>query len=536
MFCKSFPCLAPLLVYKAPKQTTRTMPKNIFRHLYTWVLLAIISGALVGYFYPSPPPLYVASNGALAGPPANKSAETLQFGKLPETVLGAVHTNRPGLQIKEISATAAPDVVYEITFQSRIGLALKPLGDGFIKLIRMVVAPIIFVTVVVGIAGMRSFKRVGRVGLKAIVYFEIVTTIALVIGWVVVKWIQPGVGVNADPTQLDTKAIQGYVTQSKPQGVADFFLSLIPSSIVDAFARGDIVQVLFFSVLFGFALSALGERGRPLVHLLEQLSEVLMKIIGFVVKLAPLAAFGAIAYTTASLGLGALKAQVFLMVCVYITCIVFVVALLGTLMALNGVSLWQFLKFIREEIFIVLGTASSESVLPRMMTRLEQLGCSQPVVRLVLPAGYSFNMDGSCIYLTMAAIFIAQATNTGLSFGQELTVILVCLITSKGAAGVVGSAFIVLAATLASLHTIPVEGMVLILGVDRLMAEARSVTNLIGNGVATILISKWENEFDAIRAAEMLRTGPPAVAEPTLVRPPEELATDAAEELRERKN
>lgn len=511
------------------------MRKSLFRHLYTWVLLAILLGALVGYFYPAPPPLYVAPDGAVTGPPANRAAETLQYGRLPEAVVQTVAAQRPKLPIKEVSATPAPEIVYEITFQSQIGLALKPLGDGFIKLIRMVVAPIIFTTVVVGIAGMRSFKRVGRVGFKAIVYFEIVTTIALVIGWVVVKWIQPGVGVNADPTQLDTQAIHTYVTQSKPQGVADFFLSVIPGSIVDAFARGDIVQVLFFSVLFGFALAALGENGRPMVQLLEQLSEVLMKIIGFIVKLAPLAAFGAIAYTTASLGLGALKAQLFLMLCVYLTCVVFVVAFLGLLLRVNGVGLWPFLKFIREEIFIVLGTASSESVLPRMMTRLEQLGCSQPVVRLVLPAGYSFNMDGSCIYLTMAAIFIAQATNTHLTLWQELTVVLVCLITSKGAAGVVGSAFIVLAATLASLHTIPVEGMVLILGVDRLMAEARAVTNLIGNGIATILISKWEGEFDAAQAGRMLHAGPPAVAASSLVLPPEQLAAAAAEELRERR-
>ena len=420
------------------------MLKNIFRHLYTWVLLAIILGALLGCF--------------------------------------------------------APD----------IGVQLKPLGDGFIKLIRMIVTPIIFTTVVVGIAGMGSFKRVGRVGLKAILYFELVTTLALVIGWLVVKWLQPGAAVNADPATLDTQAIASYVTQSKGHGFADFFLNIIPSSIVDAFARGDIVQVLFFSVLFGFALSATGGRGRPVVQLLEQLSEVLMKIIGFIVKLAPPAAFGAIAYTTASLGIEALKGQLWLMLCVYITCAVFVVAVLGTLLAFNGVSLWRFLKFIREELVIVLGTASSESVLPRMMTKLEQLGCSQPIVRLVLPAGYSFNMDGSCIYLTMAAIFIAQATNSQLTLWQELTVVLLCLITSKGAAGVVGSAFIALAATLASLHTIPVEGMVLILGVDRLMAEARSITNLIGNGVATILISKWEGEFDAAKAEAMLRAGPPS--------------------------
>jgi aerobic C4-dicarboxylate transport protein len=413
---------------------------------------------------------------------------------------------------------------------------VKPLSDGFIKLVRMVVTPIIFTTVVIGIVGMGSFKRVGRVGLKAIIYFEIATTLALVIGWVVVKWIQPGVGVNANPARLDTNAIQNYVTESKGHGLAEVILNVIPSSIVDAFARGDIVQVLFFSVLFGFALTAMGQRGRPLVQVLEQLAEALMKIIGVIVKLAPIAAFGAIAYTTTNLGIEALTAQLKLMLCVYITCVVFIVAFLGILLWLNGVSLWQYLKFIREELFIVLGTASSESVLPRMMVRLEQLGCSQPVVRLVLPAGYSFNMDGSCIYLTMAAIFIAQATNTHLTIWQELSVVLICLITSKGAAGVVGSAFIVLAATLASLKTIPVEGMVLILGVDRLMAEARSITNLIGNGIATILVSKWEGEFDTVKSEHALRAGPPATLEPALARSPEKLAADAAEELREREN
>jgi len=428
------------------------MRKSIFRHLYTWVLLAIVLGAALGHWWP------------------------------------------------------------------QAGVHLKPLGDGFIKLVRMMVTPIIFTTVVVGIAGMGSFKRVGRVGLKAIIYFEIATTLALVIGWLVVKWIQPGVGVNADPATLDTTTLANYVTPAAGQGLVDFFMNIIPGSIVDAFARGDIVQVLFFSVLFGFGLSALGERGRPLIQLLEQLSEALMKIIGFVVRLAPIAAFGAIAYTTASLGAKVLTAQLQLMLCVYLTCFVFIFGLLGTLLALHGVSLWRFLKFIREELFIVLGTASSESVLPRMMTRLEELGCPQPIVRLVLPAGYSFNMDGSCIYLTMAALFIAQATNTHLAIGQELTVVLLCLITSKGAAGVVGGGFIVLAATLASLRTIPLEGMVLILGVDRLMAEARSITNLIGNGVATILVSKWEGEFDSEKAESLLRTGPTSPTEPVPTR------------------
>jgi aerobic C4-dicarboxylate transport protein len=420
------------------------------------------------------------------------------------------------------------------TYFPDFAIKLKPLGDAFIKLIRMVVAPIIFTTVVVGMAGMGSLKRVGRVGFKAFVYFEVMTTLALIIGWFVVKWIQPGVGVNADPSTLDTKAIQNYITTGKTHGFVEFLMNVIPNSIVDAFAKGDIIQVLFFSVLFGFALSLMGDANKPIVHLLDNLSDALMKIIGIIVKLAPLAAFGAIAFTTGSLGLKSLGAQLKLMLCVYLTSVVFVVFLLGTLFKLHRLSLWKFLKFIREEIFIVLGTASSESVLPRMMMRLEQLGCSQPVVRLVLPAGYSFNMDGSCIYLTMAAIFIAQATNSHLTAWQELTVVLICLITSKGAAGVVGSAFIVLAATLSSLHTIPIEGMVLILGVDRLMAEARSVTNLIGNGVATVLISKWENEFDQAKADEMLNsTTPPPSSPVTLVDSPENLGRNAAEELRE---
>ncbi len=511
------------------------MRKSIFRHLYTWVLLAIVSGALLGYFYPSPPPLYLSADGAVLGATAALTGDSVKSSDLPEHILRAIQTQRPGQQIKELKATPAPSVLYQITFHKKIGLALKPLGDGFIKLIRMVVAPIIFTTVVIGIAGMGSFKRVGRVGLKAILYFEIVTTFALVIGWVVVKWIQPGAGVNAHPDTLDTKAIQGYVAQSQGHGLVEFFLNVIPSSVVDAFARGDIVQVLFFSVLFGFALLALGDRGRPIVQLLEQLSEVLMKIIGFIVQLAPLAAFGAITYTTASLGLEALRGQLKLMACVYLTCFVFISIVLGTLLRLNGVSLWRFLKFIREELFIVLGTSSSESVLPRMMTRLEQLGCAPPVVRLVLPAGYSFNMDGSCIYLTMAAIFIAQATNSHLTLGKELSMILICLVTSKGAAGITGGGFIALAATLGSLKTIPVEGMVLILGVDRLMSEARAITNLIGNGVATILVSKWEGEFDAAKAETMLRLGPPAQAETVLVLSPENLAANASEELQDRK-
>ncbi len=385
---------------------------------------------------------------------------------------------------------------------------VKPLGDAFIKMIRMVIAPIIFTTVVVGMAGMESFKRVGRVGFKSLLYFEGMTTLALIIGWLVVKWIKPGVGVNADPKTLDTTAIQNYLSTAKTHGFIEFFMNIIPTSVVDAFAKGDIIQVLFFSIFFGFALSSMGEMSRPIVLFLEHLAEALMKMMGFIVKLAPIAAFGAIAFTTGSLGFDSVKAQFHLMLCVYITSLVFIFVVLGLLLKLHGVSIFKFLKFIREELFIVLGTASSESVLPRMMVRLKEVGCAPSMVRLVLPAGYSFNMDGSCIYLTMAAVFIAQATNTHLSFWEELKIIIVCLVTSKGAAGVVGSAFIVLAATLSSLHTIPIEGMVLILGVDRLMSEARSITNLIGNGVATILVSKWENQFDE-EAAERAWAGNP---------------------------
>lgn len=387
---------------------------------------------------------------------------------------------------------------------------LKPLGDAFIKLIRMVVAPIIFTTVVLGIAGMSDLKRIGRIGLKAFIYFEVMTTLALVIGWVVVKSFEPGVGINATLSDEDAARIQPYVTGTRSHGVVDFLLNIIPTSVVGAFAQGDIIQVLFFSVLFGVALGALGEANRPVVYGLEQISNALMKIIGIIVRVAPIAAFGAIAFTIGEFGIKSLVSLGKLMLCVYATCFLFICVLLGSLMRLSGLSLWKFLKYIREEILIVLGTASSESVLPRMMTKMETLGCSQPLVRLVLPGGYSFNLDGSCIYLTMGAIFIAQATNTNLTLGQELTLLAVCLITSKGAAGVVGSAFITLAATLSSMKMIPVEGMVLVLGVDRLMSEARAVTNLIGNGVATVVVARWENELDRETAKRVLDSGQPA--------------------------
>ena len=383
-------------------------------------------------------------------------------------------------------------------------MKLKPLGDAFIKLIRMVVAPVIFTTVVLGIAGMGDLKRVGRVGLKALIYFEVLTTLALIIGWLVVKSIQPGAGINANPSALNAQAIQSYVTTGGSHGVVDFLLNLIPASMVGAFAQGDIIQVLFLSILFGVALATLGEANRPIIHALEQVSNALMKIIGMIVRLAPIAAFGAIAFTIGQFGVESLVSLGKLMGCVYITCLLFVVLLLGSLMRLSGLSLWPFLKYIREEIFIVVGTSSSESVLPRLMDKLETLGCSRSLVRLVVPGGYSFNLDGSSIYLTMGAMFIAQATNAHLTFVQELTLLLVCLITSKGAAGVTGGGFIALAATLSSMHMIPVEGMVLIVGVDRFMSEARAITNLIGNGVATVVIARWENDLDREKAARTL--------------------------------
>lgn len=389
-------------------------------------------------------------------------------------------------------------------FDPAHAVKLKPLGDAFIKLIRMVVAPVIFTTVVLGIAGMDDLKRVGRVGLKALIYFEVMTTFALIIGWGVVKAIHPGGGINADPSRLNSEAIQSYVTTAGSHGVVDFLLNLIPASMVGAFVQGDIIQVLFLSILFGIALAMLGEANRPIVHALEQISNALMKIIGMIVRLAPIAAFGAIAFTIGQFGVESLVSLGKLMACVYITCLLFIALLLGFLMRLSGLGLWPFLKYIREEIFIVLGTSSSESVLPRLMDKLETLGCSRSLVRLVVPGGYSFNLDGSSIYLTMGAMFIAQATNTHLTFTQELTLLVVCLITSKGAAGVTGGGFIALAATLSSMHLIPLEGMVLILGVDRFMSEARAITNLIGNGVATVVIARWENELDQDKALRTL--------------------------------
>ena len=385
-----------------------------------------------------------------------------------------------------------------------VATTMKPLGDGFIKLIKMVIAPIIFCTVVSGIASMEDMKKVGRVGAKALIYFEVLSSIALLIGLVVVSVIKPGVGMNADVSKLDTTAVATYTAKAHSQTTVDFIMNIIPNSVVDAFAKGDILQVLLFAVMFGAALSMLGKRGRPLLLIIDQISHGLFGVIGIIMKVAPLGAFGAMAFTIGKFGLGSLSKLGMLMGGFYLTCLLFIFVVLGTVCKLTGFSVLKFIKYIREELFIVLGTSSSETVLPRMMAKLEHLGCSKSVVGLVIPTGYSFNLDGTSIYLTMAAVFVAQATNTPLTLLQTLTILGVLLLTSKGAAAVTGGGFITLAATFAAIPTIPVAGLALILGIDRFMSEARALTNLIGNGVATVVVAKMENELDLARMERVL--------------------------------
>ena len=385
-----------------------------------------------------------------------------------------------------------------------LGAQMKPLGDAFIKLIKMLIAPIIFLTVVAGIAGMGDMKRIGRVGVKALFYFEVVSTLALVIGMVVVNVIRPGEGINATVATLDTKAVSAYAKAAENQSLVDFVLHIIPNTFVGAFSEGEVLQVLLISVLFGFALSRLGDHARPAVNLLNDMARVFFGIVGIVTKIAPVAAFGAMAFTIGKYGLGSLLSLGKLMACVYLTCALFVCVVLGTIARLHGFSVFRLLGYIKEELLIVLGTSSSESVLPRMMQKMEDIGCARPVVGIVLPAGYSFNLDGTSIYLTMAAIFVAQATNTPLTLTQELTVLGVLLLTSKGAAGVTGSGFITLAATLASVSHIPVAGLALLIGVDRFMSEARALTNLCGNAVAMVVVAMWETSFDRSKGAAIL--------------------------------
>jgi aerobic C4-dicarboxylate transport protein len=384
-------------------------------------------------------------------------------------------------------------------FYPQTGESMKPLGDGFIKLIKMIIAPIIFCTVVVGIAGMEDMKKVGKTGGLALLYFEIVSSIALVVGLAIINLVQPGTGMNIDASTLDTKGIAAYTGPGKMASTTEFLLNVIPGTVVDAFAKGEILQVLLFAVLFGFALHKFGGRGTLVFDFIEKFSHVLFVIVGYIMKVAPIGAFGAMAFTIGKYGVASLLSLGALMATFYATCLFFIFVVLGSIARFNGFSIWKFIKYIKEELLIVLGTSSSESVLPRMMAKLENLGAKKSVVGLVIPTGYSFNLDGTSIYLTMAAVFIAQATNTPMTLTQQFTLLLVLLLTSKGAAGVTGSGFIVLAATLSAVGHVPVAGLALILGIDRFMSEARALTNLIGNGVATVVVAKWTGELDSAR-------------------------------------
>jgi aerobic C4-dicarboxylate transport protein len=385
------------------------------------------------------------------------------------------------------------------------GAAMRPLGDGFIKLIKMLIAPIIFATVTVGIAQMVQMKDVGRIGIRALVYFEAVSTIALVIGLIVVNVLQPGVGLGVDPASLDSKAVSAYTGSSAHLTVTEFILNIIPNTVFDAFAKGEILQVLLFSLLFGLTLLKLGEKGAPLVSLIETFGKAMFGIIGIIMRLAPIGAFGAMAFTVGKYGLGSLSSLAKLMTAVYATCLFFVFIVLGTIARTAGFSLWKLLGYIKEEILIVVGTSSSESVLPRVMAKLEHLGCAKSVIGLVVPTGYSFNLDGTSIYMTMTAIFIAQAAGVHLSIWQQLSVLAILMLTSKGAAGVTGAGFITLAATLSTIPSVPIAGLALVLGVDRFMSEARAVTNLIGNCVATLVVARWDGALNLKRANKILR-------------------------------
>jgi aerobic C4-dicarboxylate transport protein len=389
-------------------------------------------------------------------------------------------------------------------FLPMIGADLKVLGDAFIRLIRMMLAPVIFTTVVLGIAKMDNMKELGRVGLKALIYFEVLSTAALLIGLIVVNVVQPGAGINADPHTLDGRAVTQYANAAKTESIIDFLVNIIPVSITDAFAKGDILPILFFGLLLGVALAQGGEKAQPVVSFLESMLDALFRVVRIVMRVAPLGAFGAMAVTISRYGLGTLLSLSKLMLCVYLTSILFVIVVFGFVARLSGFSLWRFLSFIKDEIFTVFGTCSSESVLPQLMQKMEKAGCPRSLVGLVLPAGLTFNPDGSAIYFSIAAVFIAQATNTPLSVGEQLTILGVLLLTSKGSAGVAGAGFITLAATLATMNKVPLAGMVLLLGVDRFMAEARSVTNTIGNAVGTMAIAAWEGVLDRDKLADAL--------------------------------
>ncbi len=407
-------------------------------------------------------------------------------------------------------------------FRPELGQQMKPLGDGFIKLVKMIIAPVIFLTIVAGIAKIGDLRHVGKIGLKALIYFEVLTTLALVIGLVVANLVRPGAGMGIDPAQIDASGVSQYQQAAHEQGTIPFLLDIIPHDFLSAFTEGKLLQVLLVAILTGMALTRMGRVGQRMLDIAEDLSHVFFNIVGMIMRLAPIGAFGAMAFTIGKFGLGSLASLGWLLASVYLTCFAFVFVVLGLVARLSGFSLWQFIKYIRGELLLVLGTSSSESALPRLLNRLEDVGCDRAVVGLVVPTGYSFNLDGTCIYLTMAAIFIAQAVGVDLTLGEELTLIGVLLLTSKGAAGVTGSGFVTLAATLAALGgKVPVEGVALVLGVDRFMSEARAITNFIGNGVATMVVAKWEGLRNDAQMRAAFAAGPlPESAE--VVRDPDQ--------------
>ena len=409
-----------------------------YRHLYVQVLVAIAAGILIGHFYPD------------------------------------------------------------------AGASLKPLGDAFIKLVKMIIAPVIFLTVATGIAGMSDLQKVGRVAGKAMIYFLVFSTLALAVGLLVSNIIQPGAGMHIDPATLDAKAVATYTAKAHEASVTGFLMNIIPDTIVGAFAQGDILQVLFFSVLFGIALGMVGERGRPVLDFLQALTAPVFRLVAILMKAAPIGAFGAMAFTIGKYGVGTLLSLAQLMIAFYITCLIFVLfvlVVLGAVARYNGFSIIALIRYIKEELLLVLGTSSSEAALPGLMAKMEQAGCKRSVVGLVIPTGYSFNLDGTNIYMTLAALFIAQATDTPLTLADQILLLLVAMLSSKGAAGITGAGFITLAATLSVVPSVPVAGMALILGIDRFMSECRALTNLVGNAVATIVVARWENELDHTRLA-----------------------------------
>jgi aerobic C4-dicarboxylate transport protein len=424
-------------------------------------------------------------------------------------------------RIKTLASTLYVQVLVGITagvvvghFFPDVGVELKPLGDLFIRLIRMLLAPIIFASVVVGIARMGSIKETGRVGAKAMLYFEVCSTLALILGLVVVNVLKPGAGMNIDASSIDTASIKNYTAAAQHRTTVDFLMNIVPNSVVGAFAQGEMLQIILFSLLFAFALSRLGKKVAPLVDGLDMFLQGMFGVVRLVMVVAPIGAFGGIAFTIAKYGIGTLASFAELMLGVYLTCILFIVFVLGSVMRYCRVSLWGFLKYIKDEILIVLGTASTEAVLPQMLMKMESMGCQKSVVGLVLPTGYTFNADGTAIYLTMAAIFIAQATNVDMTLWDQVVILGVMLLTSKGSAGVAGAGFVALAATLASMNKIPVSGLVLLVGIDRFLNEARAITNLIGNGVATIAVSAWEGALDREQAARAFAAPREAALEP----------------------